>query len=131
MRYIITPNQYIGAWKVGFMPHWVAREYLARRGNSKFRTEQVSPARAPLLGYALYSIHVEGQQIARWFLQVDTQPEVGPEAYDQGAKMLHDFFCKELESFNTPDMVPLGRKIIECCLDNGSLTEYEQFIGFQ
>jgi hypothetical protein len=128
MRYIITPNQYIGAWKVGFMPQWIAREYLARRGNSKFRPEQIRPARSTLLGYALYSIHVEGFQIARWFLQVDTQPEVGVEAYDQGAKMLHEFFCKELADFNTADIVPLGRQIIECCLDNGSLTDYEQLI---
>lgn len=128
MRYIIVPNQYIGAWKVGFMPQWIAREYLARRGNSKFRPEQIHPARSALLGYALHSIHVEGQQIARWFLQVDTQPEVGAEAYDQGAKMLHDFFCNELANFNESDMVPLGRQIIECCLDNGSLSDYEQLI---
>jgi hypothetical protein len=128
MRYILTPNQYIGAWRVGFMPEWVAREYLARRGNTKFRPEHIRPARSPLLGYALHSIHVEGQQIARWFLQVDTQPEVGVEAYDQGASMLRDFFCKELENFNTSEMVPLGRKIIECCLDDGSLTDYEKLI---
>lgn len=128
MRYILIPNQYIGAWKVGFMPQWVAREYLARRGNSKFRPEQIHPARCSLLGYASYSIHVEGQQIARWFLQVDTQPEVGVEAYDQGAKMLYDFFCKEIADFNTSEMVPLGRKILQCCLDQGSLTDYEQLI---
>ncbi len=128
MRYILIPNQYIGAWKVGFMPQWVAREYLARRGNSKFRPEQIHPARCSLLGYASYSIHVEGQQIARWFLQVDTQPEVGVEAYDQGAKMLYDFFCKEIADFNTSDMVPLGRKILQCCLDQGSLADYEQLI---
>ncbi len=131
MRYIIVPNQYIGAWKVSFMPQWVAREYLARRGNSKFRPEHIVPARSSLLGYAMYSIHVEGQQIARWFLQVDTQPEVGVEAYDQGAKILHDFFRKELSKFETPDLVPLGRQIIECCLDNGSLTDYEQLIVSQ
>jgi hypothetical protein len=128
MRYILTPNQYIGAWRVGFMPEWVAREYLARRGNTKFRPEHIRPARSSLLGYALHSIHVEGQQIARWFLQVDTQPEVGVEAYDQGARMLREFFCKELEDFNTPEMVPLGRKIIECCLDDGSLADYEKLI---
>jgi hypothetical protein len=128
MRYIITPNQYIGAWKVGFMPQWIAREYLARRGNSKFRPEQILPARSSLLGYALHSIHVEGQQIARWFLQVDTQPEVGVEVYDQGAKTLHDFFCHELANFDTDEMVPLGRQIIECCLDNGSLSDYEKLI---
>ncbi|MFP4015971.1 MAG: DUF4914 family protein, partial [Halanaerobiales bacterium] len=32
VRYILTPNQHIGAWKVGFMPQWVTREYIARRG---------------------------------------------------------------------------------------------------
>ena len=26
-RYILCPNQYIGAWHVGFMAQWVAREY--------------------------------------------------------------------------------------------------------
>lgn len=128
MRYIIVPNQFIGAWKVGFMPQWIAREYLARRGNSKFRPEQILPARSAILGYALHMIHFEGQQIARWFLQVDTQPEVGVEAYDHGAKMLYDFFCQELANFNTLEMVPLGRQIIECCLDNGSLSDYEQLI---
>lgn len=131
MRYIIVPNQYIGAWKVGFMPQWIAREYLARRGNSKFRPEQILPARSPLLGYALHSIHVEGQQIARWFLQVDTQPEVGIEAYDKGAKILNDFFLLELANFNTKELVPLGRQIIECCKDNGNLTDYEQLIRSQ
>jgi hypothetical protein len=128
MRYILTPNQYIGAWHVGFMPQWIAREYLARRGNSKFRPEQIRPARSTLLGYALHSIHVEGQQIARWFLQVDTQPEVGVEAYEQGARILNDFFHKELAEFDSPELVPLGREIIQCCLDGGSLQDYEQLI---
>jgi len=128
MRYIITPNQYIGAWKVGFMPQWIAREYLARRGNSKFRPEQIRPARSALLGYALYSIHVEGQQIARWFLQVETQPEVGVEAYDQGAQQLMNFFRSELQNYAIPELTTLGHQIIECCLDNGNLSDYERLI---
>ncbi len=41
VRYILCPNQHIGAWKVGFMPQWIAREYLARRGVAKFKPEQV------------------------------------------------------------------------------------------
>jgi hypothetical protein len=45
------PNQYIGAWKVGFMAEWIAREYLARRGSAKFAREQVGEAICPLLGY--------------------------------------------------------------------------------
>ncbi|KPL78300.1 hypothetical protein ADN00_07530 [Ornatilinea apprima] len=128
MRYILTPNQYIGAWRVGFMPQWLAREYLARRGNAKFRPEHIRAARSPLLGYALHNVHVEGYQIPRWFLQVDTQPEVGVEAYDQGASMLRDFFLRCLKDFNQPDLTPLGRQIIECCLDGGIVSDYEALI---
>lgn len=66
--------------------------------------------------------------IARWFLQVNTQPEVGDEAYDQGAAILYDFFRQELKLYLEPDLNPLGRQIIECCLDNGSLQDYETLI---
>jgi hypothetical protein len=128
MRYILCPNQYVGAWKVGFMPQWIAREYLARRGNAKFTPEQIQPARCPLLGNALYQLSVEGRSIARWFLQVDTQPEVGVEAYDQGAVILQAFFRKCLVKFLEPDLDPLGRQIIECCLDGGGVQDYEALI---
>jgi hypothetical protein len=47
MRHILCPNQHIGAWRVGFMPQWIAREYLARRGAAKFRPDQLRPARCP------------------------------------------------------------------------------------
>jgi hypothetical protein len=43
-RYVLLPNQHIGAWKVGFMAEWIAREYLARRGSAKFGREQVGEA---------------------------------------------------------------------------------------
>lgn len=92
MRYIICPNQYVGAWQVGFIPQWIAREYLARRGSAKFKPEQIRPARCALLGYTLHQLQVEGRMVARWFLQVDTQPEVGEPAYDQGAEILYGFF---------------------------------------
>ena len=128
MRHILCPNQHIGVWRVGFMPQWIAREYLARRGAAKFRPEQIRPARSPLLGHTLHQLQVEGQMIARWFLQVDTQPEVGEEAYDRGAKILHDFFRQCLGDFSDPDLDPLGRRIIECCLDGGKIDEYERLI---
>jgi hypothetical protein len=130
-RYILCPNQHIGAWKVGFMPQWIAREYLARRGNAQFYGKQIQPARCPLLGYALYQLAVEGRPIARWFLQVHTQPEVGEEAYDKGAAILYDFFRTCLADFNEPDLDPVGRQIIECCLDGGSLHDYEALIPSQ
>ena len=31
-KYVLIPNQHIGAYKVGFQGEWIAREYLARRG---------------------------------------------------------------------------------------------------
>jgi hypothetical protein len=127
-RHILTANQHIGAWKVGFMSEWIAREYLARRGNAKFKPEQIRPARCPLLGYSIHQLHVEGRMVARWFMQVDTQPEVGEEAYDQGAAILYNFFRKCLADYLTPDLTPLGRQIIECCLDSGQIQDYEAFI---
>ncbi|MDI6783321.1 MAG: DUF4914 family protein [bacterium] len=128
MRYIICPNQHIGAWKVGFMPQWIARDYLARRGVAKFKSDQIQPARCPLLGYAIFSMHVEGTMIPHWFLQVETQPEVGIEGYDAGAKILYSFFRNELKKYLEPDLLPLGHKIIQCCLDGGTVADYEKFI---
>ena len=127
-RHILIPNQYIGAWHVGFIPEWITREYMARRGVSRFRSEQIRPSRCSLLGYAMHQLHVEGQQVARWFLQVDTQPEVGEEAYDIGAGMLRDFFISCLDEFNNKDLDPVGQKIIQCCLDNGSVHDYESIL---
>ncbi|MCC6683021.1 MAG: DUF4914 family protein [Phycisphaeraceae bacterium] len=124
VRYILTPNQHIGAWKVGFMPQWITREYLPRRGNTPFSSHQAQPARCSLLGYVPRHIMVEGQTISTWFLRVESQPEVGEEGYDQGAKQLHDFFVKQLTQYVDPDLMPLGQRIIECCLDNGSVEDY-------
>jgi hypothetical protein len=66
--------------------------------------------------------------IARWFLQVDTQPEIGEEAYDAGAKILREFFQKCLADFQDPDLDPLGKQIVTCCLDGGKLEDYEDLI---
>jgi hypothetical protein len=128
MRHILCPNQHVGAWRVGFMPQWIAREYLARRGMARFRPEQLVPARSPLLGNTLRQLQVEGRMIATWFLRVDSQPEVGAEAYDRGAAILHAFFRKCLADFQDPDLDPLGKEIIACCLDNGTLEDYERLI---
>jgi len=129
-RFILCPNQHIGAWRVGFMPQWIAREYLARRGGARFKPEQLKPARCPLLGRALFSMQVEGTQIPHWFLEVDTQPEVGPDGYDAGADVLQDFFRSELRSYlQEHDLLPLGRSIVECCLDGGEVSDYEALLG--
>jgi hypothetical protein len=129
--YVLTPNQHVGAWKVGFMPQWLMREYLARRGHARFLPENVRPARCPLLGEYPHQIQIEGRQLSRWFFAVDSQPEVGPEAYDQGAELLYTFFHDILAQYDTEALTPLGRKIIQCCLDRGSLAEYKSLITFE
>ncbi len=129
-QYILVPNQNVGAWEVGFMPQWIAREYLTRRGGRPFRSDQIQPSRCALLGYSLYQLHVEGHMITSWFLQVDTQPEVGQEAYDKGAAILTEFFHECLADFHRdPDLSPVGKRIIECCLDNGAVDDYEQILS--
>ena len=128
VRYILCPNQHVGAWRTGFMPQWIAREYLARRGHARYRPDQIQPARCALLGYAINQLQVEGRMIPREFLQVDLQPEVGEEAYEAGSRMLYDFFERELKHYLSADLAPLGRKIIECCLDWGELAEYERLL---
>lgn len=127
-RYILAPNQHIGAYKVGFKTQWLMREYLARRGTAKYKTDRLTESRCPLLGYSLQSLKVDGTRISKGLLQVQYQPEVGEEAYDQGATILGDFFKRELEKFMVPDLDPLGRKIIECCLADGKLEDYLEFI---
>ena len=128
VRFILTPNQHVGAWSVGFMPQWIAREFLARRGGARFYANQVQPSRCALLGYALKSLMVEGQTIPDWMLQVDLQPEVGAEAFDAGAAILREFFHQQINTFAEPDLHPLGRKIIQCCLDGGTVADYETLI---
>ena len=128
-RYILIPNQHVGAWRVGFSTEWLARDYLARRGSAKFRKDQIVPARCSLLGYALSSMRIEGNRLSHWFLEVNTQPEVGDDGYDQGAAILKNFFDKHLKVFLQPDLNDLGRRIIECCFDNGSVQDYEGLLG--
>lgn len=127
-RYILIPNQHIGAYKVSFMPQWISREYLARRGSAKFRPEQLVESRCPLLGYSVDSLKVDGSYIAKGFLQPNLQPEVGNEGYDAGAAILTAFFKKELAKYLTPELKPLGRQIIECCLKDGTMEEYLELI---
>ena len=127
-RYVLCPNQHVGVWHTGFMPEWIMREYLARRGTARFKPEQIRPARCALLGYALHQFQVEGRFVSRWFLQVNTQPEVGTSGYDDGAQQLYDFFSEQLNLYLTEDLDPLGRAIIDCFMDRGSVSDYNGLI---
>jgi hypothetical protein len=127
-RYVLIPNQHIGCYSVGFMPQWLMREYLARRGSARFRAEHLVPARLALLGYCLKSLKIDGRYIRETFLRPEIQVEMGTDGYDRGAKMLSDFFKSETEKFNTEELNPIGRKIIECCQNDASLDEYIDII---
>ncbi len=123
-RFVLIPNQNVGAYKVGFMPQWIAREYLARRGSARFASNQIVESKCPLLGYALESLKIDGTFLSKGFLQVNRQSDVGDEAYEEGANILTDFFKRELAKFMTPDLDNLGKQIIDCCMSNGTLKEY-------
>lgn len=127
-QYVLAPNQHIGIWKVGFMPQMLMREYLTRRGNSRFRDEQVQPARCSLLGYELNYLTIEGSKIPSRFLKVYKQPEVGFEGYDKGAQMLSDFFKKELQQYRVEGLSDLGKEIIEVALNDGGIADYNRLI---
>lgn len=124
-KYALFPNQHVGAYKTSFMPQWVSREYLARRGNAKFSSQQVSPARCSLLGYALNDMRIEGDYLPKGLLKVEHQNEVGKEAYDVGAQILSAFFKDELPKYVNERLSPLGVQIIQCCMDDGSIEDYE------
>jgi hypothetical protein len=53
---------------------------------------------------------------------------VGEAAYDAGAEILTEFFHRELTGFLHDELHPTGRKIIDCCLDGGSLEDYVRLI---
>ncbi len=127
-RYILIPNQHIGAWETGFMPQWLVRDYLARRGHAHFKSDQVVPSRCSLLGYSLNKMRIEGVMMPLWFLQVDTQPEIGPETFDKGAEILTGFFHDQLKKYIHADLDPLGRSIIDCCLAGGTVEDYQNLM---
>lgn len=123
-QYVLVPNQHVGAYHVGFSGEWLAREYLARAG--RIRRERLTPARCPLFGYALTELKIDGQVLRPTLLQPERQSQVGPEAYDAGAKVITDFFAAELPRYLTDDLDPLGREIIQTCLDGGTVADYEE-----
>lgn len=127
-NYVLIPNQHVGAYKIGFMTEWLAREYLARKGNFHFKDHQISPARCSLLGYCMESLKIDGSEIPKSLLKTHLQLEVGKEGYDAGAKILEDFFRAELQQFLHPDLLPLGREIIEAYLNGAGVKELEALL---
>jgi hypothetical protein len=61
-------------------------------------------------------------------LRTERQPEVGEEAYDAGAEILRGFFKDQLKQYDERDLMPEGRRIIECFLDDGAVEQYQSLI---
>ena len=123
-RYVLIPNQHIGVYKTGFAPEQISREYLARRGGVNMKMDRLVPARCPLFGYALKEMKVDGQHISSRFLRPEKQATLGEAGYDKGAEILYDFFAKELEVYNTEDLHPVGKQILECFFNRGTIEDY-------
>ena len=120
---ILIPNQHIGAYRIGFMGEWITREYLARR-NGMIRMKHLVPARCPLFGYSLDEMKIDGQYVRRTFLRPEYQSKLGFAGYDAGAKILTDFMKEQISEFLTDELDPIGRQIIELCLNDAPLEEY-------
>lgn len=124
-KYILIPNQHIGVYEVGFAAEWLAREYLARRGGINIiKRKNLEPARCSLLGYSLREMKIERQNIRSVFLRCEMQEMLGIDGYDKGAKILNEFFEKELKKFDVPELDPLGKEIIECFKRGGTVEDY-------
>jgi hypothetical protein len=127
-RYLLLPNQHIGTYEVGFIPQWIAREYIARRGGARIKQEHLVESRCSLLGYTLDSLKIDGQYILREYLQPELQKDVGLEVYDKGAEILNSFFKTEIEEYKLDELDPLGREIVDAFLSNATLQDYINII---
>ena len=68
----------------------------------------------------------DDQPAGHLFLETQTQPEVGEAGYDQGAEILSSFFRHQLKPYlEERDLSALGRRVVECCLDGGTVEDYE------
>jgi hypothetical protein len=74
---------------------------------------------------------VEGTTIPPWFLDTALQREVREEGYDAGASILQEFFAKQLPKYLEDDLAPLGRQIIDCCLQGGTVEDYVRLLPVQ
>ncbi len=127
-KFVLIPNQFIGAYYVGFSAQWTSREILARRGGVNYKQHQLIPARCSLLGYTPATLRFSSTPISRGLLRVDEQAEVGQAAYNEGSDQIIAFFKEQLDLYLQDNALdPLGRMIIEMCLRDASLEDYSSF----
>ena len=66
--------------------------------------------------------------IPRVFLRVEEQLQGGKDVYEEGARQWRSFFARELKQFLVPELDPLGKRIIEACLDEATPDDYRRMI---
>ena len=127
-KFVLIPNQFIGVYYVGFSPQWTSREILARRGGVNYKQEQLVPSLCNLLGYTPKTLRFSNIPIPRGLLRVNEQIEVGEKAYQEGSIQIINFFKEQLTLYIQDNSLdPLGRMIIEMCLRDASLEDYNTF----
>jgi hypothetical protein len=73
-------------------------------------------------------LKLDGKYLRKSYLQPNHQSDLGNDGYDAGAKILNDFFKSELDQYLTRRLNPIGRKLIECCLNDGKIDDYLDII---
>ena len=86
--------------------------------------EKLVCARCPLFGLSMDEMKLEGQYIRKSLLQPELQSCLGETGYDAGAKLLTDFFRRELAAYLVPGLDTLGREIIETFMRGGTAEDY-------
>ena len=117
------PWKYIGIYRIGFASERLSRKYLARHLGT-VKAKHLVPARCPIFCCCLDEMKLDGQYIRPAFLRPETQTRLGEAGCDAGAKILTDFIKEELKQFVCDDLDPLGKKIIDCVMNDGSLDDY-------
>ena len=56
---------------------------------------------------------------------------MGTDGYDAGAEILKEFFRRELTGFLTPDLIPLGRRIINAFLEGCTVEDYARILPME
>ena len=86
--------------------------------------KHLAKSRCPLFGYSLDEMKIDGQYVRQTFLRPELQSKLGFEGFDAGTKILTDFFKEQLPQFLTDALDPVGRQIIELCLNDAPLEDY-------
>lgn len=124
---VLIPNQFIGAYEVGFRGEWLAREYLTGLIGRREEAELI-PARHPLFGYAPREMRIGAGSVPSLLLRPEEQRELGRAGYDASAALLKAFFTRELEKYDASRLHPLGREILRLFHADAPAEEYKKLV---